>query len=136
MTRKHPAANGSKWIRQDKRLAIYLRDGMACMYCGSGIEDDARLSLDHVTPHSQGGSNSEHNLVTCCSKCNSVRQDRDAAEFARAAADYVKADARAIIDAIHLHMSYDLAPYRAEAKAIIARRPTWQAALQSATKTR
>lgn len=25
---------GMNWIRQDKRLAIYLRDGLACVWCG------------------------------------------------------------------------------------------------------
>lgn len=31
-------ANGSKWIRPEKRLAIYHRDGFACIYCGATAE--------------------------------------------------------------------------------------------------
>lgn len=66
---------GRKWIRDEKRLAIYLRDGLACVYCGRGIEQGVRLSLDHVVPHVHGGRNDASNLVTCCTDCNSRRQD-------------------------------------------------------------
>ena len=66
---------GSKWIRPTKRLAIYLRDGMACAYCGSAQEDGAALSLDHIVAVELGGSNEAENLVTCCIPCNSSKQD-------------------------------------------------------------
>lgn len=64
-------ANGSKWIRPEKRLAIYARDGFACVYCG----DEDRLSLDHLQPRELGGSHEASNLVACCVSCNSARQD-------------------------------------------------------------
>lgn len=79
---------GMNWIRQDKRLALYLRDGLACVYCGDSVEAGAQLTLDHIQPSSQGGSNHETNLVTCCHRCNSRRSDRPVADFARAAAEY------------------------------------------------
>jgi hypothetical protein len=63
--------HGSKWIRPAKRLAIYARDGFACVYCGS--ED--RLSLDHLTPREIGGTHHATNLVTSCVSCNSARRD-------------------------------------------------------------
>lgn len=77
------------WIRPEKRLAIYLRDGLACVYCGDAIEDGVRLTLDHITPHSRGGSNQAENLVTSCVRCNSARGNRSLAAFAHAAADYL-----------------------------------------------
>ena len=80
---------GMNWIRQEKRLAIYLRDGLACAYCGSTVESGAQLSLDHITPHSLGGNNKETNLVTCCSKCNSLRGNREAEVFAASVAGYL-----------------------------------------------
>lgn len=80
---------GMNWIRQEKRLAIYLRDGMACAYCGATVEDGAQLSLDHIQPYSQGGSNSAENLVTACSKCNSSRGDRPVDVFIAAVAAYI-----------------------------------------------
>jgi len=65
-----PAKHGSKWIRRSTRLAIYHRDGFACVYCRSTL----RLTLDHVTPSNRGGRNAPHNLVTACFSCNSARQ--------------------------------------------------------------
>lgn len=89
MTKPARRTQGMNWIRKEKRLAIYLRDGLACCYCGSPVEDGTRLTLDHIRPYSQGGSNSPSNLVTCCLKCNSSRQDRPVRTFVRAAAGYL-----------------------------------------------
>jgi hypothetical protein len=81
--------SGMNWIRQEKRLAIYLRDGLACAYCGLCVENGAKLTLDHYTPRSEGGSNDAVNLVTACHRCNSARGDRGVAEFAEAVASYL-----------------------------------------------
>jgi hypothetical protein len=115
---------GMNWIRQDKRLAIYLRDGMACVWCGATVEKGARLSLDHVIPHVNGGSNHESNLVTSCCTCNSSRGDRTVEEFAAAVAAYVNhgVTATEIMLRISVLVIRPLAPYRAEAKEIKARR--------------
>lgn len=66
---------GSKWIRPEKRLAIYLRDGFCCAYCGATQEGGAVLSLDHRIACELGGDNSEKNLITCCVSCNSAKKD-------------------------------------------------------------
>jgi len=79
---------GMNWIRPVKRLAIYIRDGMACCYCGLGVEDGVKLTLDHLRPYSSGGSNVETNLVTCCHICNSSRGKRSWKTFAAKAAEY------------------------------------------------
>ena len=76
------------WIRKEKRLAIYLRDGLACCYCGQSIEDGAKLTLDHLTPYSKGGSNDATNLVTSCLICNSKRGNRSVKAFAAGVAHY------------------------------------------------
>jgi hypothetical protein len=76
------------WIRKEKRLAIYLRDGLACVWCQATVEDTVRLTLDHLIAHSKGGSNNETNLVTSCLSCNSSRQDRSVEAFAKAASRY------------------------------------------------
>jgi hypothetical protein len=93
MKNRHSTSNGQgqgmNWIRPVKRLAIYLRDGFACCYCGEGIEAGSRLTLDHVKPHSKGGVNHERNLVTACLRCNSARGNRSLASFAVAAASYI-----------------------------------------------
>ena len=116
---------GMNWIRQDKRLAIYLRDGMACAYCGAGAEvEGVSMSLDHVKPHSNGGSNSERNLVTCCTRCNSSRGDRQVSSFAAVAALYVNdgRTAKSILIYIRSNTRKSLTPFRAEAKELITRR--------------
>lgn len=127
---------GMNWCRKDLRLAIYLRDGMACMWCGSAVEDGAQLALDHVVPKSRGGTDTADNLVCSCAKCNSVRQDRPASEFARVAAEYVGgATPDALLRAIRNHTRRQIKSYRKDAKAIIARRGSWRDALADASET-
>ena len=76
--------NGSKWIRPEKRLAIYLRDGFCCAYCNKDLhrESSFQITLDHLQPRSHGGNNEHTNLVTACRRCNSKRQDTDIFLFA------------------------------------------------------
>ena len=86
---------GMNWIRAEKRLAIYLRDGLACCYCGHAIEDGAKLTLDHLMPHSAGGTNEPANLATCCHRCNSSRGNRSWMKFAATVAAYLNHDVQA-----------------------------------------
>jgi hypothetical protein len=66
---------GSKWCRPATRLALYHRDGFTCVYCGSGADEGAMLTLDHLLACELGGSNEPTNLVTACLGCNSAKQD-------------------------------------------------------------
>jgi len=67
--------NGSHWIRPEKRLALYARDGFACVYCGAAADEGAALSLDHLQPRELGGTHDASNLVCSCVHCNSARRD-------------------------------------------------------------
>lgn len=122
---------GMNWIRQEKRLAIYLRDGMACAWCGKGVEDGVTLSLDHLKPHSKGGCNHESNLVTCCKFCNDSRGNRTQTAFAKATAAYVNhgVTAEQILRHIRNTSRRSLAPFLVEAKELVARRGSAAAAL-------
>src|SRR5438067_1019157 len=51
------------------RRNIFARDNNQCQYCGRKFPT-AELSLDHVTPRSQGGSNTWENIVCACVSCN------------------------------------------------------------------
>jgi hypothetical protein len=113
---------GMNWIRQEKRLAIYLRDGLSCAYCGESVEDGAKLTLDHLVCHSQGGSNNERNLVTCCHRCNSVRAARPLEEFAKATALYLNHGITAKEIIAHVRDCTARPLDKAGAKEMIARR--------------
>jgi hypothetical protein len=54
------------------RNRLFRRDNYACVYCGS----KRNLTVDHVMPKSRGGQNTWLNLVTCCSHCNRVKDNR------------------------------------------------------------
>jgi len=61
-----------KLPRQDvkfNRRNIYARDGSKCQYCGKKFPT-TDLSLDHVTPKSQGGKSTWDNIVCSCIRCN------------------------------------------------------------------
>lgn len=125
-------SQGMNWIRKPKRLAIYLRDGMRCPYCGAGVEDEGvTLSLDHILPYSHGGSNSEENLITCCTKCNSARQDREIGEFVEKAADFYGFPPEKAMKYIAEQTAKKLKPFLVEAKELIARRGSYTAAMNS-----
>lgn len=119
------------WIRPEKRLAIYLRDGLSCAYCGVAVEEGAQLTLDHLQPHSLGGTNDATNLVTCCHRCNSSRGNRQVEEFASAVALYLDhgVEANAIVQ--HIAMTTARPLDLAAAKILIARRGGFTAALKT-----
>ena len=112
------------WIRRTKRLAIYLRDGFCCMYCGQGAEQGANLTLDHIKPVSKGGTNDESNLLTCCMRCNQSRGRRSIRIFARDLAVYIGhgINENTILKAIRRNVRLPLKPYKKEAKLLIERR--------------
>ena len=90
------AGNGSKWIRRERRIAIYERDGWRCVWCQCHVLDARQLAeagpqphsgsrlatLDHFLPRTRGGTNRNDNLLTCCMQCNHDRGDMSALEWA------------------------------------------------------
>jgi 5-methylcytosine-specific restriction endonuclease McrA len=118
------------WIRPVKRLAIYLRDGLACCYCGDGVEEGAVLTLDHVTPHSKGGTNHEANLITACRRCNSSRGNRTVASFVKSVAIYLDHGMKATEIAKHIACTRKRALDIAAAKILMDRRGGFTAALK------
>lgn len=99
-------------LRKDLRLALYLRDRFACVYCLADLHGahPSDITLDHVHAQADGGSNQPSNLVTACRACNCARQDKPLARFAGPEARaHVRRNTRRAIG-----------PYRRLAKAIIA----------------
>jgi 5-methylcytosine-specific restriction endonuclease McrA len=66
--------------RRDARYQRLRRRMLAehpyCSYCGSPGTDGNRLTLDHVVPLSQGGSNDRENLTVACDRCNKSKKDQ------------------------------------------------------------
>jgi len=130
---RHQASNGQgqgmNWIRKEKRLALYLRDGLACCYCGEGVEDGAKLTLDHLTPYTNGGTNEATNLVTACHRCNSARGARSVEVFAAQVAGYLNHGVTAEAILAHIATTRERAFDLAAAKELIARRGSFSAVL-------
>lgn len=53
------------------RRAVFVRDGHRCQYCGGQAEN-----IDHVVPRSRGGTHSWENVVACCRRCNTRKEDQ------------------------------------------------------------
>lgn len=68
-----------KRISQNTRQAIFARDKFECQYCGSHDE----LTLDHIIPLTQGGTNEDDNLITACVSCNSAKGTLTLEELAK-----------------------------------------------------
>ena len=129
MSERTKINQGMNWIRKEKRLAIYLRDGLACVYCESSVEECERLTLDHLKPYSKNGNNQPRNLVTCCLKCNSIRGNRPWKSFCQDVATYLNAGIKpaAIITSIQATIKKSINVE--EARAIIKRRGGFTAAM-------
>lgn len=76
-------------FNEDKRHAVYARDGYRCAYCGRHDEtrSGAGLSLDHIDSREAGGEaqagkhEAATNLVTACGPCNSTKQAKTPRAF-------------------------------------------------------
>lgn len=68
-----------RFKRRQRRL--FARDKYRCVYCYRGEKASVVLSRDHILPASFGGSRAEHNSVTACRDCNTLRSNRHWEEF-------------------------------------------------------
>lgn len=101
----------SGWCRPRKRMAIYIRDGFACCYCGKDLRfsPSRELSLDHLTPKVSGGNNNGSNLITACHECNSHRQDMPWQQFVRDMYGYDAMWRISYIESqVHLPLNFEL----------------------------
>lgn len=58
-----------------QRFRIFVRDGFRCQYCCKRFTPTA-LTLDHITPRSQNGSDDPENLAASCIPCNQRKGNR------------------------------------------------------------
>ena len=69
---RFPRWSDRAYIPESLRTRVYRRDGFSCVRCGT----QHNLSLDHITPWSWGGKDTEDNLQTMCRSCNSQKGAR------------------------------------------------------------
>ena len=70
--------NRRRNINDTTRYAVLERAGFKCQCCGSKPlkNNDVILHIDHIIPHSLGGSDNVDNLQVLCNKCNTSKQNR------------------------------------------------------------
>lgn len=54
------------------RKLVFERDAYRCVKCTDHVD----LQIDHVFPHSKGGSDDPENLQTLCGVCNRLKKDK------------------------------------------------------------
>ena len=60
------------------RLTVLMRDAYQCGYCGA----DGATTVDHRVSRARGGSMWDaENLIACCKRCNSKKNDKSEALF-------------------------------------------------------
>ena len=68
----------TRTVSAKMRREVIARDGK-CVYCGA----TENLTVDHVEPRVRGGSHELGNLAAACAPCNSSKNNRTPAEWAR-----------------------------------------------------
>lgn len=60
-------------LSKTSRFRVLSRDHFTCRYCGRSAPVVV-LEVDHIHPHSLGGTNDFDNLVTACHDCNNGKR--------------------------------------------------------------
>lgn len=95
-------SRSSNWIRRSTRWAIYHRDNFLCVYCQ---DPKGRLTLDHVDPD---GCNLPMNVVTCCYRCNSAKQDKSLTKWYKYMREELRADTNAVRRRVRRALAKDI----------------------------
>jgi hypothetical protein len=68
-----------------------------CAYCGA---DNISLAMDHFIPITKFGATSKNNIIPCCSKCNSSKNNKDFHQWYKRQSYYKKERYQKILDYI------------------------------------
>ncbi len=85
-----------------RRLFVFARDKNTCQYC---LKQSGSLTLEHVVPKSQGGTNRRDNLIVCCYDCNYSRQTMEFTEWCAVVAGLTGQNVGDILDRIRRQLA-------------------------------
>lgn len=79
---------GTRVLKRDKRTRrkkVYSKTNGKCYYCGCILHlcsnGRTRMTIDHLIPKCNGGSDDIANLVPACKICNCKKGDKNPDEF-------------------------------------------------------
>jgi 5-methylcytosine-specific restriction endonuclease McrA len=84
------ASRGNGQYQRNRRNLIkrnlQLNGKYVCEYCSKNMQfhnskEKDYVTIDHLVPLSNGGSNRIDNLVVCCNECNHTKADLSILEF-------------------------------------------------------
>lgn len=62
------------------KLTLLARFGRRCFYCERKV-NLRTATRDHVVPRSKGGGDEDENIVLCCGRCNTLKDDKLLLDF-------------------------------------------------------
>lgn len=76
-TNKKNKARSIRKALKGKRYNVLHRAGFKCQSCGEkpSADNDVLLEVDHIVPHSMGGSDNINNLQCLCRDCNNSKSN-------------------------------------------------------------
>lgn len=94
-------------LSNEKRKAVYRRDGYRCALCDS----TKYIQVHHYIPRGCGGSNSMHNLICLCSDCHALAHGTNLRDWQDITQEDIE---QAIVEYLEDMYMEDWNPYRRE----------------------
>ena len=68
--------NSKQSRKLENKKELLRRSSNTCVYCSCELTLE-NMTVDHIKPKSEGGSNMLYNMAACCYKCNNLKSDMD-----------------------------------------------------------
>lgn len=113
--------NGNPMIEPHERLAIFLRDDFACLWCRREILDESRLTVDSLERTPKDDVDPHGELFTVCGTCVKWRSGRSGREFSADVGRTFDLEPSEILDRIAQRVTSDMETHRQSAGARLAK---------------